>query len=129
MQRVGDIRPAFSGVPSRRPGASGGFRLPGGTEETGSSATVTAASPLGLLAVQEEPDDPRARNRRAARRATALLDELAGLQAEMLGGRPDPARLERLAALAEGEGAIDPALAEVLEGVALRARIEAARYK
>ena len=63
----------------------------------------------------------------ARRRASSILDELQGLQAELLGGRPDPARLARLAALEAGEEGADPGLREAVRAVALRAQIELAR--
>src|SRR5919107_659408 len=42
------------------------------------------------------------RDAAARRRASSILDELQGLQAELLGGRSDPSRLARLAALQSG---------------------------
>lgn len=110
--------------------SAGGFSLPGagalGTA-TGTAATAAAAAVgLSLLAVQEK-GDRRERDAAACRRAAALLDELQGLQAELLGGVPDPARLERLAALTNGEEGADPGLREAVRAVALRARIELAR--
>ena len=62
-----------------------------------------------------------------AARARDLLRELSALQAGLLRGGPDPAGLQRLAALAEGEMPPDPVLADALAGIALRARIELAR--
>ena len=67
------------------------------------------------------------RDAAARRRAASILDELQGLQAELLGGRADPARLARLAALQSGEEGADPALREAVRAIALRARIELAR--
>jgi hypothetical protein len=58
-----------------------------------------------------------------------MLDDLRGLQLELLSGRADPARLARLAALAEGPDAADPALQAVLREVSLRARVELARRR
>ncbi|MBR0673767.1 flagellar assembly protein FliX, partial [Neoroseomonas soli] len=81
---------------------------------------------IGLLALQEAGPVAE-RDARARRRGDALLRELSGLQAELLAGRVDPARLQALAALAEGESAADPALAAAVAAIALRARIELAR--
>ncbi|HYZ33746.1 MAG TPA: flagellar assembly protein FliX, partial [Crenalkalicoccus sp.] len=53
--------------------------------------------------------------------------ELGGLQAELLGGTPDPDRLARLAALQDGEEGCDPGLREAVRGLALRAAVELAR--
>ena len=125
--RVGDIRGAAIGPAGRKGRAGGGdFRLPGGAEAAGGTEAAAAASPLSLLGVQEDTD-PRGRDERGARRGAALLRELAELQRELLGGRRDPERLRRLAALAEGEAPADPVLAEAVEAVALRARVELAR--
>jgi len=69
-------------------GASGGFRVGGGTDdarETNASTGVSAATAIGLLQVQE------------------------------------------LARLTEGEKPADPGLAEAVEAIALRARLELAR--
>jgi hypothetical protein len=46
---------------------------------------------------------------------------------ELLEGRADPARLQELARLTEGEKPADPGLAEAVEAIALRARLELAR--
>ncbi|MFC0408916.1 flagellar assembly protein FliX [Roseomonas elaeocarpi] len=131
MHRIGDIRgagPVAGGNRARR-AAAGGFTLP---EETTEAGTATAAAPLaavGLLAIQEEPDDPAERDRQGRQRAAAMLEELQALQRELLSGRADPARLERLASLAEGRAASDPVLADALSAIALRARVEIARYE
>ncbi len=124
--RVGDVRGAAIGAGVRKPRAGGGFRLPGGAAETAATEATAATAPLSLLGAQEE-DDPRGRDERGARRGAALLEELAELQADLLRGRRDPARLRRLAALAEGEAPADPVLREALGAVALRARIELTR--
>ncbi len=69
------------------------------------------------------------RDRDAKRRGRDLLDELAGLQREMLAGDPDPARLTRLADLARDIPlAADPRLRDVMQAIVVRARVEAARY-
>ncbi len=116
---VGKLRPGKAGFSL---GSAGGAS---GTAETQHSAAV-AAPGLGLLALQYGQGD-RQRDQAARRRADQLLEELDGLQREMLGGPPDPTRLARLAALAKGEAGADPALREVVEAIALRAAIEAAR--
>lgn len=109
-------------------GAGGGFRLGPGAEAAGAAATQAAAAPsaIGLLALQETAPAAE-RDARARRRGEAMLRELAALQAELLAGRADPARLQALAALAEGEAAADPVLAESVAAISLRVRIELAR--
>lgn len=111
-----------------RPGraAAPAFRLAAGQGSAVAGAAALGAVAPGLLALQEE-GSVRERDARARRRATAVLDELAALQAELLAGAADPARLDRLARLAEGEEAADPALAAIVAEVSLRARVEIAR--
>jgi hypothetical protein len=108
--------------------AAGGFRLggAGGAAPAEAPAAPAAALAAGLLALQEAAPAAE-RDARARRRGEALLRALSALQAELLGGRADPARLEALATLAEGEQAADPALAEAVAAIALRARVELAR--
>lgn len=106
---------------------AGGFRLPESAQEATASAAAEEVAPLGLMALQEV-DDATARNRRGAARAREMLRDLSALQAAMLSGESDPAALERLARQAEEEAPPDPVLAEALAGIALRARIEAARH-
>lgn len=105
-------------------GADKGAAGQGAAPAAGTSAT--AAVGLSLLAVQEN-GGRSGRDAAARRRAAAILDELRGLQAELLGGRPDSARLARLAGLQAGEDGTDPGLREAVRAVALRARIELAR--
>lgn len=111
-------------------GARGGsgFAVGVAGEAQGAGAARAAMAPAaaGLLALQEGAPAP-GRDARAARRARALLRELAALQAELLAGRDDPARLADLAALTEGETAADPALAAALAAIVTRARVELAR--
>ena len=108
--------------------SAGGFSLR--ATSAGTTAAETAAAPgtaavgLSLLAVQENGGSA-GRDAAARRRANAILDDLQGLQAELLGGRTDPARLARLAALQAGEEGTDSALREAVHAVSLR--IELAR--
>ena len=112
------------------PGASGDSAAGAGIAETGATA---AAGPIaGLLALQESGGQapPESGETRARRRACQVLDELSGLQIDLLRGGTDPARLESLAALAQEAGeALPPALAELLAEVRLRARVELARRR
>jgi hypothetical protein len=104
--------------------------LGGGTAPDAAAAAegTAPASAIGLLALQEGAPAAE-RDARARRRGEAMLEGLAMLQAALLGGRLDPARLARLADLAEGEAAADPALQAVVAGVALRLRVELARLR
>ncbi len=124
---------AATGVRGATVRSAGGFSVSGTSAGGGTAAaattaatTATVAVGLSLLAVQETGDRP-GRDAAARRRASSILDELRGLQAELLGGRPDPARMARLAALQSGEEGADPGLREAVRAVALRARIELVR--
>jgi hypothetical protein len=113
----------------RRSGRSqAGFTLPGAGGGAAASAASGAAEVVALLALQEEAPAVPPPNERAARRARAALEELRGLQLDLLRGRHDPARIERLQALARSEAAIsDPTLHALVEEIALRVRVEVAR--
>ncbi|MGG5817973.1 flagellar assembly protein FliX [Falsiroseomonas sp. HW251] len=125
--RVGSVG---RGMPPRRAGrAGGGFSLPAGREAAGPSVAAGAGAVGALLGLPDAtpPEPPEAR---AGRRAHSTLEELRGLQLDLLRGGNDLARLERLAALAESEDIpLDPGLREAVAGVALRARIELARRR
>ena len=130
MQGIGKIGGAAGMAPAGRAArpARGGFSLGQAESAASTTATASVAAPtLGLLALQSGQDDAE-RDAAARRRGDKLLADLAGLQMAMLGGTADPARLHRLAALADGgEAGADPALREVLQAIALRAQVELAK--
>ena len=111
-----------------------GFRMADGLAApaagpAGEAEEVAEASLAGLLALQEELDGGTVRDRGARRRGRDLLEELAALQRDLLSGAPDPARLARLAGMADTvPEAADPRLRDVVNAIVLRARVEAARY-
>jgi hypothetical protein len=125
MTRIAPIGPGAG--PPRRPARGGGFALAAGAPPPADgSAAVVAPSLLLLQEAGPATPDPA----RAARRAAAALDELRGLQLELLSGAADPARLARLAALVDGaESSGDPELKAALKAVALRARLEMVRRR
>jgi hypothetical protein len=107
---------------------AGAFRLGPASGGAEAAPAQGAAAPQGvaLLALQEAAPAAE-RDARARRRGQALLKELSALQAGLLAGRVDPARLRALAALSGGDPAADPALAAILAAISLRARVELAR--
>jgi Class II flagellar assembly regulator len=114
-----------------RGGGSGreGFTLglaASGAAQGPERAMAVASLGFGLLGLQESGEEA-ARDQAAARRANFLLDELQGLQADLLGDGANPLRLARLAALGEGDDGADPGLRDAVQAIALRARIELAR--
>jgi hypothetical protein len=116
-------QPPLRNPAARRQGE--GFSLP----ETDSAAVTAAeptATPLGVFGL-EQGWTPAERDSAAERRGSAVLRELAALQLDLLAGGIEPARLSRLALLAEGEAGADPVLRDIIGAISLRARIELAR--
>jgi hypothetical protein len=114
-----------------RPGAApaarhGGFRLPESPAAVRAAEAAPVSAALPLLALQEAGDATE-RDRRARRRGEVMLADLGALQLALLEGRDPAAILGRLEALAAGEAAADPLLAEILDEIRLRAKVEAAR--
>lgn len=125
MEAIAALRAAASARAIR--GARGaGFRLHATDSQAPEAASASPVGAVTLLAVQEAGAAAE-RDARGRQRAAQMLDELGRLQADLLAGRADPAALERLAQLSAGEAPDDPALAEILAAVSLRARIELAR--
>ncbi len=127
MQGLGPASVIGQGA-TRTAAPRAGFSVPTGGTATTAAGAAAPVSMAGLLALQEAGGD-EVRDREAKRRGRELLDELAGLQRDLLSGLPDAARLSRLADLAAGSAeAADPRLRGVLQAILLRARVEAARY-
>lgn len=104
----------------------GGFALPEDGPPSLSGAERVQPQ-LGMLGLQEGWS-PAERDAAAQRRGQAALRALEELQLAVLAGGIEPARLARLALLAEGEAGADPALREIIAAISLRARIELARH-
>jgi len=109
----------------------GGFSLDGSTEPRAAAAASGVASLSSvdaLIALQAVPDATTGRAR-AARRGRDMLDTLEDVRDGLLVGSVSRATLHRLLALAnvKREEFIDPALAEVLNEIDLRARVELAK--
>ncbi|MGK7868719.1 flagellar assembly protein FliX [Falsiroseomonas sp. E2-1-a20] len=130
---MGPLRPTgIGGVASGRPRRGGaGFALPGQAAEAGAPPELSATAATGaLLALQDAgaapPPEPPAT--RARRRAGQALEEMRGLQLDLLRGATDPGRLDRLERLAaESPAGLEPELAALVQQVRLRARLEIAR--
>jgi len=129
MTRVGGIGNGMA-APRRAGRAAGGFALPDAAGAQAAAAATPAGSVAALLGLQEQAPGSEPPAARGRRRARAALDELRGLQLDLLRGTADPARLERLLALAEAErGITDPHLRDALDEVALRVKVELARRR
>lgn len=132
--RVGDTsRPgragAAGGAKAAR-GAGGAFQ-PSGVEKPADAASPAPATPVAtlgaLLALQVAGEGGgRAKLMAAARRALDILDDV---QRGLLEGRVHVRDLEALvdAASAKSDDA-DPALADIYAAIALRARVELAKF-
>lgn len=116
---------------TRGAGGGGRFTLDGagtsqGTQLAGPARPV--ASVDSLLSIQEVPDHGE-RARRAIRRGTEMLDVLDEVKIGLLAGVQTEEKLVRLLKVVEsrsGEVA-DPGLADILDGIELRARVELAK--
>jgi len=136
MEPIDGVRPGgpIGTVTPRQSARGGRFTVADATATAPSAGTeqaedVTDISLAGLLALQEEVGGGQARDREARRRGRDLLAELAALQRALLSGPPGAERLARLADLAAAvPEAADPRLREAVNAIALRARVEAARY-
>ena len=149
MCRDGQKEPAYNAVPmvnisgigqaqsasgtTRRAGSgSTAFSVAGqGSSVGGPAAAASVAGLDGLLQLQEF-EDATTRDRQAKRQGHALLQALGDLQRLLLGGPSEGAALDgalhRLATLVETcPEASDPALAGLVGGILLRARVELAR--
>ena len=127
MTRVG---PLLGGTtPAQRAPRAVGFSVRGDAAEPHTTASAAAATPASFLALQDTAP-PHPDPRRAHRQASVALDELRGLQMDLLAGIADRARLARLAALASAlPTTTDPTLREGMAAIALRARLELARRR
>jgi hypothetical protein len=129
MEPIG--RAATTASPARaypaRPAAeSGGFQVAGAP-----SAARTAAAALdpGVALAPQAGALESAADRAARRRGRDLLAALAALQHALLGGAAAPELLGQLADLAADVPMADrPDVAAAVQGIALRARVELARY-
>ncbi len=130
MVNISEIRQAHPALGSPRRSAAGGvgFAVSGqGGAVAGPAAAAPAAGLEGLLQLQQF-EDAATRDRQAKRHGQALLQALSELQRLLLGDGPLEDALGRLSALVETcPEASDPALAGLVGGIMLRARVELAR--
>lgn len=124
-------QPASAALRPRGKAGPGGFRLLNEADAP-ASAAVGGPAPVGLhglLALQEAEADA-VQDRAARRHAGAMLDDLSSVQRALLGGDPEEttAALSRLAdAARRSPTAADPRLGAVVQAIAMRAAVEAAR--
>jgi len=114
---------------SRAPrGGAFAAELAGDAAPTATTATAALGMNELLLSIQEVGDDRDGR-RRARLRAETILDRLDELRHALLAGRIAPARLGALVELVrrQRDQVVDLRLAEVLDAIDLRARVELAK--
>lgn len=109
-----------------------GFALDGAEEGRGIAGLAGIASLAAvdsLLAVQGA-DDALSSPRRAIQRGEQMLDMLDDIKVALLAGQVPQSKLQRLLRAVEGEQsrADDPRLAEILDHIELRARVELAKF-
>ena len=129
---VSSVGPVSSMRPlaQAQPAAQAGFVVPAGAEPASPDVRgVTQSAPVAvslMLAVQERVG-AEAGDREARQHGQRLLAALAELQLALLSGS-ETDTLQELSRLSEGGGlAVDPALAQVIRSILLRARLEVAR--
>jgi len=129
--------PAGSGRAGKARSSNGErFRLDGAgqSDATQASGPVAAAAPVDALIALQEVDTATDGNRRAVVRAEAMLDVLDDIKLSLLAGGVSKEKLSQLLKLVEDrrDSATqfqDPRLAQVLDEIELRARVELAKYE
>ena len=120
---------------ARSSGAGSSFR-PEGVEEGRAPTALAGAASLtavdALLAIQENssPSDAMTGRRRAVNRADEMLDILDEIKISLLVGGVPHGRLSRLLEVVEQQRGMvaEPGLADVLDDIELRARVELAKF-
>jgi hypothetical protein len=100
-----------------------------GADDVQSGASVGPAQSVdALLTLQEVPDGTTGR-RRAFKRGQSLLDHLDAIRVGLLTGSLSRERLAKLAQMLRQprDEALDPAVAELLDEIELRAEVELAK--
>jgi len=139
MKIVSSQRAAPTKGPAKKagPGATGAVFSPdfgsGGAQASQTAGGVSSLTSIhSLLAVQgvDAPDDAMTGRRRAIENASETLDVLDELKLGLLAGELPADKLQRLLShvSAERSEIDDPELANVLDHIELRARVELAKY-
>jgi len=123
--------------PASARGVSSGFTTEGAGEGrevgvTGLGATASLGAVDALLALQEASfaGDALTSPKRAIARGEQMLDMLDDIKVALLSGQVPKAKLTRLLAAVEGQKSrvTDPELANILDHIELRARVELAKF-
>ncbi len=126
------LSPVGGATGVQRSGATSSRFSLGGTDGPGRASSAQAAAPAsamdGLIALQAAGDSLE-RRKKAMRRGRGLLDTLDQLKISILSGRIQPTQLENLKSQlrSQADSVDDPALADVLAHIELRAAVELAK--
>ncbi len=115
---------------SRQAGAGPAFSVDEGTiaSRPAMAFGATAAAGIDALLALQAVEDPAFKRKKQVRRATALLDTLEEIKADLLIGRVSEGRLNQLMALiGQARERGDPQLDALLDDIELRARVELAK--
>ena len=133
--KIGNTRATAQSGATRASAPQGGGRFSlGSTAETRGAAGLSGPASLGavdaLLALQGSDDALHSPRRKAVARGEEMLDILDDIKLALLMGRVPKARLSRLRAVVEQRSGSfsDPLLADVLDQIELRARVELAKF-
>jgi hypothetical protein len=138
MKVSGPAGPSAAGNarPNRSPTAAGGFEpimTPAASGAAGVSGAggVSAVGSLDALIALQEVGGPLERRRRAAGRASLILDALDELKLELLAGGLTATVVEALARAVRDQRALtdDPRLEGVLDEIETRAAVELAKLE
>lgn len=126
-QRIGTVGGRGA---SPRSGSAPAFHVDGGGLADHAAATLgpSAAGSIDALLALQAVADPASRRRKQVRRASALLDALEEVKADLLVGRASDTRLDQLTVLVgEGRERDDPDLDALVDDIELRVRVELAK--
>lgn len=108
---------------------SSGFSPVISTPGAAASQPVAAVASLDALVALQTIDNPLERRAKAARRGSAILDDLEALKLALLEGAVDRRDLERLRRIVRSarEASDDSGLEALIDGIELRAEVELAK--
>ncbi len=119
-----------SGKAEKAGGASFSQHMQEDTPAVGGVSGLGGVSSISALIGIQEVDDATQRAAKGKRRGSQLLDQLDELRIALLSGGLSKEQLLRLSSMVQSEKANidDPRLAQILEDIDLRARVELAKY-
>jgi len=140
VEKVGYTRPPLAARSTKRTSNVGGTdfadALNKAEEASGVSAaeatsSIAATGGIGVLLGAQEVDEREARRRKDIKRGRLTLDALSGLHDALLQGMLPMATIERLERIVAQERMAnpDPALADILDAIELRAAVELAKIE